>query len=45
MIILGIDPVISIVVYVIIEYKNSSFVTLSHGSIQTPAHTDVESRL
>lgn len=45
MIILGIDPGIAIVGYGIIEYKNSRFVTLAHGSIQTPAHTDVEARL
>ena len=45
MIILGIDPGIAIVGYGVIEYKNSRFVTLAHGSIQTPAHTDVEARL
>ncbi len=45
MIILGIDPGIAIVGYGIIEYKNSCFTTLAHGSIQTPAHTDVDSRL
>ena len=28
-----------------IEYKNSRFTTLAYGSIQTPAHTDVEVRL
>ncbi len=45
MIILGIDPGIAIVGYGVIEFKNSRFVTLAHGSIQTPAHTDVEARL
>ena len=45
MIILGIDPGIAIVGYGVVEYKNSRFVTLAHGSIQTPAHTDVEARL
>ena len=45
MIILGIDPGIAIVGYGIIEYKNSRFTTLAHGSIQTPAHTDVDVRL
>ena len=45
MIILGIDPGIAIVGYGGIEFKNSRFVTLAHGSIQTPAHTDVEARL
>ena len=45
MIILGIDPGIAIVGYGIIEYKNARFTTLAHGSIQTPAHTDVEARL
>ena len=45
MIILGIDPGIAIVWYGVIEFKNSRFVTLAHGSIQTPAHTDVEARL
>ncbi len=45
MIILGIDPGIAIVGYGIIEYKNSRFTTLAHGSIETPAHTDVEIRL
>lgn len=45
MIIIGIDPGIAIVGYGVIEYKNSRFVTLAHGSIQTPAHTDVEIRL
>ena len=45
MIILGIDPGIAIVGYGVIEVKNSRFVTLAHGSIQTPAHTDVEARL
>lgn len=45
MIIIGIDPGIAIVGYGVIEYKNSRFVTLAHGSIQTPAHTDVEVRL
>ncbi|MCI8388587.1 MAG: crossover junction endodeoxyribonuclease RuvC [Clostridiales bacterium] len=45
MIILGIDPGIAIVGYGVIEYKNSRFVTLAHGSIQTPAHTNVEDRL
>ena len=45
MIRLGIDPGIAIVGYGIIEYKNSRFVTLAHGSIQTPAHTNVEARL
>lgn len=45
MIILGIDPGIAIVGYGVIEYKNSRFTTLAHGSIQTPAHTDVDARL
>ena len=45
MIILGIDPGIAIVGYGIIEYKNSKFTTLAYGSVQTPAHTDVELRL
>ncbi len=45
MIILGIDPGIAIVGYGIIEHKNGRFTTLAHGSIQTPAHTDVEARL
>ena len=45
MIILGIDPGIAIVGYGVIEFKNSRFVTLAHGPIQTPAHTDVEARL
>ena len=45
MIIIGIDPGIAIVGYGIIEYKNSRFTTLAYGSIQTPAHTDVEVRL
>ena len=45
MIILGIDPGIAIVGYGVIEYKNSRFTTLAHGSIQTPAHTDVDTRL
>lgn len=45
MIIIGIDPGIAIVGYGIVEYKNSRFRTLAHGSIQTPAHTDVEIRL
>ena len=45
MIILGIDPGIAIVGYGVIKFKNSRFVTLAHGSIQTPAHTDVEARL
>ena len=45
MIIIGIDPGIAIVGYGIIEFKNSRFTTLAHGSIQTPAHTDVEARL
>ena len=45
MIILGIDPGLAIVGYGVIEFKNSRFVTLAHGSIQTPAHTDVEARL
>lgn len=45
MIILGIDPGIAIVGYGVVEFKNSRFVTLAHGSIQTPAHTDVEARL
>lgn len=45
MIILGIDPGIAIVGYGAIEFKNSRFTTLAHGSIQTPAHTDVEARL
>lgn len=45
MIILGIDPGIAIVGYGVIEFKNSRFTTLAHGSIQTPAHTDVELRL
>ena len=45
MIILGIDPGIAIVGYGVVEYRNSRFVTLAHGSIQTPAHTDVEARL
>lgn len=45
MIIIGIDPGIAIVGYGVVEYKNSRFVTLAHGSIQTPAHTDVEIRL
>ena len=45
MIILGIDPGIAIVGYGVIEFKNSRFVTLAHGSIQSPAHTDVEARL
>ncbi len=45
MIILGIDPGIAIVGYGVVEFKNSHFVTLAHGSIQTPAHTEVEARL
>ena len=45
MIILGIDPGIAIVGYGIIEYKNSRFTTLAHGSIQTEAHTDTAKRL
>lgn len=45
MIILGIDPGIAIVGYGVIEFKNSRFTTLAHGSVQTPAHTDVELRL
>ncbi len=45
MIIIGIDPGIAIVGYGIIEYKNSKFTTLAHGSIQTPAHTDTDLRL
>ncbi len=45
MIILGIDPGIAIVGYGIVEFKNSRFTTLAHGSIQTPAHTPVEARL
>lgn len=45
MIIIGIDPGIAIVGYGLIEYKNSRFTTLAYGSIQTPAHTDVEVRL
>lgn len=45
MIILGIDPGIAIVGYGVIEYKNSRFRTLAFGSIQTPAHTPIESRL
>ena len=45
MIIIGIDPGIAIVGYGVIEFKNSRFTTLAHGSIQTPAHTDVEARL
>ncbi|MBQ8510738.1 MAG: crossover junction endodeoxyribonuclease RuvC [Clostridia bacterium] len=45
MIIIGIDPGIAIVGYGVIEFKNSRFTTLAHGSILTPAHTDVEKRL
>ena len=45
MIIIGIDPGIAIVGYGVVEFKNSRFTTLAHGSIQTPAHTDVEARL
>ncbi len=45
MIIIGIDPGIAIVGYGIIEYSNSRFTTLAHGSIQTPAHTDTSARL
>ena len=45
MIIIGIDPGIAIVGYGIIEYRNSRFTTLAYGSIETPAHTDVEVRL
>jgi len=45
MIILGIDPGIAIVGYGIVEYKNSRFTTLAHGSIQTQAHTDTAQRL
>ena len=45
MIIIGIDPGIAIVGYGIIEYKNSRFTTLAHGSIQTAAHIDTAERL
>jgi crossover junction endodeoxyribonuclease RuvC len=45
MIIIGIDPGIAIVGYGVVEYKNSRFTTLAHGSIQTPANTAVENRL
>ena len=45
MIIIGIDPGIAIVGYGIVEYKNSRFTTLAHGSIQTQAHTDTAERL
>ncbi len=45
MIILGIDPGLAIVGYGVIDYKNSHFTTLAHGSILTPAHTPPQDRL
>lgn len=45
MIILGIDPGLAIVGYGVISFENSHFVTLAHGAITTPAHTDVGQRL
>lgn len=45
MIILGIDPGLAIVGYGIVDYRNGAFTTLAFGSITTPAHTSVESRL
>ena len=45
MIILGIDPGYAIVGWGVLEYSGNSFKTLGYGSIQTPAHTDADSRL
>ena len=45
MVILGIDPGLAIVGWGVIDYSGSKFTTLGYGSIETPAHTDTESRL
>ena len=45
MIILGIDPGIAIVGYVIIEYKNNKFKVIDYGAIFTPASTSTTKRL
>ena len=45
MIILGIDPGYAIVGWGVLEYSGHIFKTLGYGSIQTPAHTDADSRL
>jgi crossover junction endodeoxyribonuclease RuvC len=45
LIILGIDPGLAIVGWGVIEYQNGRIKPLAYGSINTPAHTDVELRL
>lgn len=45
MIILGVDPGLAIVGYGVISYENNHFVTLAHGAITTPAHTEIGERL
>ena len=45
MIILGIDPGVAIIGYGVIRYERGRSVTLAHGAITTPAHTDLATRL
>ncbi len=45
MIILGIDPGLAIVGWGIIESDRGRIRPIAYGSITTPAHTDIESRL
>lgn len=43
--ILGIDPGLAIVGWGVIEYQNGRLHPIAYGSVNTPAHTDVEIRL
>ena len=45
MIILGIDPGLAIVGWGVIESSGGKIRPIAYGSIKTPAHTDIESRL
>ena len=45
MIILGIDPGITIVGYGIVEYKNNKFRVIDYGAITTPSTMDTTKRL
>ncbi len=45
MIILGIDPGLAIVGYGVISHEKGRFITLAHGAVTTPAHTELSQRL